>query len=149
MTIKLSQLPEGSVGTITNLNLPEDLAERLFGMGFVIGEKIETIRRAPLGDPTVYKIMETNVTLRDELSSNIFVEAPLVPLSSCHEGKYEIVKICGGRGLSHRLVREDLIEGSEIDIVENLRGPLKVKVNGNIQLVPRGQARKIIVREAN
>lgn len=149
MTIKLSQLPEGSVGTITNLELPDNLAERLFGMGFVIGEKIETIRRAPLGDPTVYKIMDTNVTLRNELSSNIFVDAPVVPLSSCRSGKYEIVKICAGRGLIHRLTRENLIKGTSINIVENLCGSLKVEVNGKICMVPRGQARKIIVREAN
>ena len=149
MTIKLSQLPEGSTGVIVGLQLPDNLVERLLGMGFVVVEKVETIRQAPLGDPTVYRIMGTDVTLRSELSSSISVETLLIPLSACSAGKYSIVRVLSGRGFSYRAARQDLVEGAEIDVIDNECGPLKVVLDGKTRLIPRGHARKIMVRENN
>lgn len=39
-------------------------AQRLRDLGFAPGERIEVIRRAPLGDPVLYRVVDTVVALR-------------------------------------------------------------------------------------
>lgn len=43
---------------------PLAVARRLFDLGFTPGAMIERLRRAPLGDPTVYRVDGIEVALR-------------------------------------------------------------------------------------
>jgi len=49
------------------------VARRLLDLGFVPGARIEHIRRAPLGDPTVYRVADYEIALRRGLSRTIAV----------------------------------------------------------------------------
>lgn len=55
----LSDLPVGAVAAITGIAdaAPDHVAMRLRHLGFRAGNTVVTIRTAPLGDPTVYRIL--------------------------------------------------------------------------------------------
>ena len=52
-------------------NLP--LGRRLLDLGFVPGTKIQVLRSAPLGDPTVYSLRGTELCLRRAEAERISV----------------------------------------------------------------------------
>jgi ferrous iron transport protein A len=64
--IVLGQLPPGSratvIGTVPQAN--PAVANRLRQLGFRARARVDVIRRAPLGDPTVYRIQDTELCLR-------------------------------------------------------------------------------------
>ena len=55
-TYSLADLPEGSTGTIRDIDALSPTARRLLDMGFVPGTPIKAIKRAPMGDPTTYEV---------------------------------------------------------------------------------------------
>ena len=73
-TSSLADLPEGSIGTIRDIDALSPTARRLLDMGFVPGTLIRAIKRAPMGDPTTYEIRGYQVGLRRSESSLINVE---------------------------------------------------------------------------
>ncbi|HNX75246.1 MAG TPA: FeoA family protein [Candidatus Rifleibacterium sp.] len=73
-TSSLADLPEGSIGTIRDIDALSPTARRLLDMGFVPGTVIRAIKRAPMGDPTTYEIRGYQVGLRRSESSLINVE---------------------------------------------------------------------------
>ena len=129
------------------LHIPYELRERLFGLGFVEGEQVETIKRAPLGDPVVYKIKESSVTLRNDVASKIIVDSSTFPLYYASPGKYKITKILGGRGIQIKMRQIGLIPGKTIDVMENTFGKVVTFLDGKKHIFPRGQALKILVEE--
>lgn len=64
--IVLAQLPPGGratvVGTVPQAN--SAVASRLAQLGFRSMAKVDVIRRAPLGDPTIYRVQDTELCLR-------------------------------------------------------------------------------------
>jgi len=64
--IVLAQLAPGQratvVGTVPQAN-PE-VANRLGQLGFRATAHVDVIRRAPLGDPTIYRVHDTELCLR-------------------------------------------------------------------------------------
>ncbi len=78
MTI-LSEVRVGGSGTLERLDLPEDISDHLAHLGFLPGAAFEVLRRAPAGDPTVYRIDGIEVGLRNETARHILIElgAPL------------------------------------------------------------------------
>jgi len=147
MKIKLSELPEGAKGKILELYIPVELRERLFGLGFVEGEQIEVLKRAPLGDPVVYKIKGSSVTLRNDIASKIVVDSSIFPLYYAEPGKYKIVRIFGGRGILMKLQQIGLILEKTIDVEKNSFGKVTILLDGKKHVLPRGQALKILVEE--
>lgn len=51
------------------------MAQRLADLGFEPGREVEVVRRAPLGDPTVYLIANYSVSLRRRDAALVVVEA--------------------------------------------------------------------------
>lgn len=62
----LAQLSPGERATITGV-APEAsavVAGRLRQLGFRTASNVEVIRRAPMGDPTIYRVQDTELCLR-------------------------------------------------------------------------------------
>lgn len=64
--IVLAQLPPGNgatvVGTVAQAN--PLIAKRLGQLGFRAKAHVDVIRRAPMGDPTIYRVHDTELCLR-------------------------------------------------------------------------------------
>jgi ferrous iron transport protein A len=64
--IVLAELAPGRhatiIGTVSQAN--PAVAHRLEQLGFRARARVDVIRRAPLGDPTVYRIQDTELCLR-------------------------------------------------------------------------------------
>ncbi|HEX4153969.1 MAG TPA: FeoA family protein [Acidobacteriaceae bacterium] len=70
----LSDLRVGQSGTLEAVELPERVSDHLAHLGFLPGASVEVLRRAPAGDPTVYRIDGVEVALRSETARHITVE---------------------------------------------------------------------------
>jgi ferrous iron transport protein A len=72
----LAQLAPGERATIVG-TLPQAssvLAGRLRQLGFRPASDVEVIRRAPLGDPTIYRVQDTELCLRRREARLIEIE---------------------------------------------------------------------------
>lgn len=70
----LSEMKVGGSGVLERLDLPEDISDHLAHLGFLPGANCEVLRRAPAGDPTVYRVDGIEVGLRHETACHILVE---------------------------------------------------------------------------
>ncbi len=77
----LSDLTVGESGVLVALDLPENVQNHLMHMGFVPDAEVTALRRAPAGDPTVYRVDGLEIALRHETASAIRVR----PLSAAAE----------------------------------------------------------------
>lgn len=64
----LADLPCGRCSVITGLSAlaPAPVARRLFDLGFAPGATVESVRRAPLGDPLIVVVAGYEIALRRE-----------------------------------------------------------------------------------
>ncbi|MGN6089998.1 MAG: FeoA family protein [Actinomycetes bacterium] len=62
----LADFVPGDVVTIADVCDAADAAasRRLFDLGFVPGAQVEVLRKAPLGDPVVYRVLGYEIALR-------------------------------------------------------------------------------------
>ncbi|MFL0275187.1 ferrous iron transport protein A [Mycobacterium sp. SMC-19] len=62
----LADLVPGQQATITGaaVHAPQAVANRLRQLGFRAAARVDVIRRAPLGDPTIYRVQDTELCLR-------------------------------------------------------------------------------------
>ncbi len=72
----LSDLRVGQSAILEALELPDKVSDHLAHLGFLPGANVEVLRRAPAGDPTVYRIDGVEVALRKETARHITVELP-------------------------------------------------------------------------
>lgn len=70
----LSDAKVGGSGIVESVDLPEEVSNYLAHLGFLPGTRVEVLRRAPAGDPTVYRIDGVEVGLRSETASHIFLK---------------------------------------------------------------------------
>jgi Fe2+ transport system protein FeoA len=70
----LSDLRVGQSAILEALELPDTISDHLAHLGFLPGANVEVLRRAPAGDPTVYRIDGVEVALRKETARHITVE---------------------------------------------------------------------------
>ncbi len=73
MTV-LSEMKVGGSGVLERVELPDEISDHLAHLGFLPGASLEVLRRAPAGDPTVYRIDGVEVGLRNETARHIVVE---------------------------------------------------------------------------
>ena len=66
-------------GVLGQLDLPEDIGDHLAHLGFLPGATFEVLRRAPAGDPTVYRVDGIEVGLRSETARYIQIELDNAP----------------------------------------------------------------------
>jgi ferrous iron transport protein A len=64
--VVLAQLPPGGRATVvgTVARATSAVASRLNQLGFRPTAQVDVIRRAPLGDPTIYRVQDTELCLR-------------------------------------------------------------------------------------
>lgn len=72
--VALADLELGEAGTIDHISLPSSDQQFLMRIGFAPGAQVRFSRRAPMGDPGVYSVDGTEIALRAETSSHIFVQ---------------------------------------------------------------------------
>lgn len=58
--------PIGGTAVLKSLNGPPTLVERLYEIGFLPGETLVFLGRAPFGGPWLFEVRGTTVALRDE-----------------------------------------------------------------------------------
>jgi Fe2+ transport system protein FeoA len=72
-SVTLARLPVGSAGVIVAVEDGSPIGARLLDLGFVPGTAVRPLRRAPLGDPTVYEVRGTQLCLRRSEAERIRV----------------------------------------------------------------------------
>ena len=70
----LSNAKVGTSGVVERIDLPEEVSHHLAHLGFLPGTHVEILRRAPAGDPRVYRIDGVEVGLRNETAKHIFLK---------------------------------------------------------------------------
>ena len=70
----LDSLKPGESGTVCGFTQEDAIAYRLMQMGFIEGETIDVIRRAPAGDPIEVKILGYSLSLRGSEAQTILIE---------------------------------------------------------------------------
>ena len=76
-TFALSDLSPGTSGRITGLaddGVGGVLVKRLRNLGFVPGRIATPLRRAPMGDPVVYRVADYELCLRRHEARMVYVE---------------------------------------------------------------------------
>ena len=71
---KLSEVRVGESGVLQRVDLGEEISDHLAHLGFLPGAEFKVLRRAPAGDPTVYRIDGIEVGLRNETAQHIEIE---------------------------------------------------------------------------
>ncbi len=71
--MNLAQLVPGSEAAVTAVEGSPALARRLASLGFRPGTAVRCVRRAPLGDPTVYRLRSYEVCLRRREAGQVSV----------------------------------------------------------------------------
>ncbi len=72
--LALSDAKVGSAGVVERVDLPDEVSDYLAHLGFLPGTSVEILRRAPAGDPRVYRIDGVEVGLRNETAQHIFLK---------------------------------------------------------------------------
>ena len=72
-TLRLAEVPSGQQAILEHLELPEDEARRLMELGFLPGHPIVPAMSAPGGDPRVFRVDGSEIALRRETASKLFV----------------------------------------------------------------------------
>ena len=71
--LALSDAKVGSIGVVERVDLPDEVSHYLAHLGFLPGTTVEILRRAPAGDPRVYRIDGVEVGLRNETAQHIYM----------------------------------------------------------------------------
>ena len=74
--IVLSEVEVGTSAVVDSLQLPHDVLDQLMHLGFLPDATIDVLRRAPAGDPTVYRVEGAEIALRRETARHIHVRRP-------------------------------------------------------------------------
>ncbi|MFO8054892.1 MAG: ferrous iron transport protein B, partial [Bacteroidales bacterium] len=82
--MNLLELKQGEKAIIVKVRGHGAIRKRMIEMGFVVGQEISMIKKAPLNDPVVYNVMGYNVSLRNSEARLIEVvsEAEVKPEAS-------------------------------------------------------------------
>jgi ferrous iron transport protein A len=73
-TCTLNKLGIGCQGSVVSVGGDVEIRRRLLEMGFCNGATVEVIRRAPLGDPTEFRLRGYHLSLREEQARHVKVE---------------------------------------------------------------------------
>lgn len=74
-TRTLDSLPEGATATIVGFDDDDAVARRLFDLGFAPGRETLRLRKAPLGDPLMFRVGGIELVLRRAQARRILVAA--------------------------------------------------------------------------
>lgn len=74
---KLSDLRPGESGVVRCVNSTSPVAQRLLDLGLLPRTPVRALRRAPLGDPTVFEFRGYRLCLRQDEAEQIEIDAAL------------------------------------------------------------------------
>lgn len=76
--IRLCELSPGTWATVVAVGdgVPPQTRQRLRDLGFTVGTRVGVLRRAPLRDPVVYHVKDTEFCLRRDLAAAVRVRVP-------------------------------------------------------------------------
>ena len=76
LTLVAAGLAIGQAGTVVGLAGEADngITRRLRDLGFLAGTRVIAVRRAPLGEPTIYELRGYQMSLRRSESQRILIE---------------------------------------------------------------------------
>lgn len=69
----LLELKRGEDGILDRLDLPDDISRRLMELGFLPGQVVTPGRSAPGGDPRVFRVDGSEIALRSDTASHLYV----------------------------------------------------------------------------
>ncbi len=72
--MNLAKLKPGEKGTIVAIGVMGAMKRRLMDMGVLIGEMVEVVKVAPLGDPMEVTVKSYQLSLRKQEAAGIRVE---------------------------------------------------------------------------
>jgi ferrous iron transport protein A len=72
--MNLAKLKPGEKGTITAIGSIGPLKRRLMDMGVLVGEEVQMVKVAPLGDPLEIKVKSYSLSLRKKEAEGIAIE---------------------------------------------------------------------------
>ena len=74
--VTLDSLPRDAPAVVVGFDDTTEagLARRLFDLGFRPGAEVRMLRRAPLGDPAIYRVTDYDLALRGAHSRAVLVE---------------------------------------------------------------------------
>ncbi|MBE0599592.1 MAG: ferrous iron transport protein A [Desulfuromonadales bacterium] len=72
--MNLAMLKPGEQGTISAIGAIGPLRRRLMDMGVLVGEEIQVLKVAPLGDPIEVKVKSYHLSLRKKEAQGIAIE---------------------------------------------------------------------------
>ncbi len=72
--VPLSSLNVGEKGVVQEIKESGKMLRRMLDMGLVPGAVVEVARKAPLGDPVEYRVMNSSISLRNDLASKVLVK---------------------------------------------------------------------------
>jgi Fe2+ transport system protein FeoA len=73
-TCTLNKLGIGCQGCVVKVGGEVEIRRRLLEMGFCNGATVEVVRRAPLGDPTEFRLRGYHLSLREEQAKHVHVK---------------------------------------------------------------------------
>ena len=71
---KLSDLRPGDEGTVVSVNPESPIAQRLLDLGLLPRTRVRALRKAPLGDPTVFEFRGYRLCLRRNEADQVEIE---------------------------------------------------------------------------
>ena len=72
--MNLAMLKPGETARITAIGAIGPLKRRLMDMGVLVGEEVQVLKIAPLGDPIEVKVKSYSLSLRNKEAEGISVE---------------------------------------------------------------------------
>jgi ferrous iron transport protein A len=73
LDVRLHEATAGDVVIVREV-ADDAIGRRLEALGFIPGSRVEVGRRAPLGDPTVYRVRGADIAVRRDTARAITVE---------------------------------------------------------------------------
>ena len=70
---RLSDMPPGSECEVMAVDLEDAAGRRMLDLGFLPGTRVQVLRRAPLGDPSLYALRGFQLCLRKADSCHVRV----------------------------------------------------------------------------
>ena len=72
--LSLAELRPGARAVVARVTGNDPTARRLGELGFTPGATVEVVRRAPLGDPVIYRVKDYDLCLRRAQAAGIRVD---------------------------------------------------------------------------
>ncbi|NLJ94826.1 MAG: ferrous iron transport protein A [Clostridiaceae bacterium] len=72
--LTLSDIPNGKSAVITEVIAEDGMRRRLQDLGFIVGNNVDSLNTAAIGDLTAYRINGTVIAIRKDDTDNILVE---------------------------------------------------------------------------